>query len=81
MKCAVESVEWKVIREHVCRRDGRHFHYHVARFVQGGSWTHRVRPDLAVNMFGTKTILLIAVAGFLYGRPDWLDIALVCVAW
>ena len=32
---------------------------------------------LAVNMFGTKTILLIAVAGFLYGRPDWLDIALV----
>ncbi len=32
---------------------------------------------LAVNMFGTKTILLIAVAGFLYERPDWLDIALV----
>ena len=32
---------------------------------------------LAVNMFGTKTILLIAVAGFLYGRPDWLDLALV----
>jgi multicomponent Na+:H+ antiporter subunit F len=32
---------------------------------------------LALNMFGTKTILLIAVAGFLYGRPDWLDIALV----
>ena len=27
-------------------------------------------------MFGTKTILLIAVAGFLNGRPDWLDIAL-----
>jgi len=32
---------------------------------------------LALNMFGTKTILLICVAGFLYGRPDWLDIALV----
>ena len=32
---------------------------------------------LAINMFGTKTILLISVAGFLYGRPDWLDIALV----
>lgn len=32
---------------------------------------------LALNMFGTKTILLIAVAGFLYGRPDWLDIAIV----
>jgi multicomponent Na+:H+ antiporter subunit F len=32
---------------------------------------------LAVNMFGTKTVLLIAVSGFLYGRPDFLDIALV----
>lgn len=32
---------------------------------------------LAVNMFGTKTTLLIAVAGFLNGRPDWLDLALV----
>ena len=32
---------------------------------------------LAVNMFGTKTVLLIAVSGFLYGRPEWLDLALV----
>ena len=32
---------------------------------------------LAVNMFGTKTVLLIAVLGFLGGRPDFLDIALV----
>ena len=32
---------------------------------------------LAVNMFGTKTILLISVAGFLFKRPDWLDIAMV----
>lgn len=32
---------------------------------------------LAVNMFGTKTVLLIAVFGFLTGRPDFLDIALV----
>ena len=32
---------------------------------------------LAVNMFGTKTVLLIAVSGFLAGRPDWLDLALV----
>ena len=32
---------------------------------------------LAINMFGTKTILLIAVAGFLVGRPEWLDLALV----
>ena len=32
---------------------------------------------LAVNMFGTKTVLMIAVLGFLMGRPDFLDIALV----
>lgn len=32
---------------------------------------------LAVNMFGTKTVLLIAVIGFLTNRPDFLDIALV----
>lgn len=32
---------------------------------------------LAVNTFGTKTVLLIAVLGYLMGRPDFLDIALV----
>jgi multicomponent Na+:H+ antiporter subunit F len=32
---------------------------------------------LAVNSFGTKTVLLIAVLGFLAGRPDFLDISLV----
>lgn len=32
---------------------------------------------LAVNMFGTKTVLLIAVLGFFTGYPDFLDIALV----
>ncbi len=32
---------------------------------------------LAVNSFGTKTVLLIAVYGFLTGRPDFVDIALV----
>jgi multicomponent Na+:H+ antiporter subunit F len=31
----------------------------------------------AVNMIGTKTVLLIAVSGFLTGRPDWLDLALL----
>ena len=31
---------------------------------------------LAVNMFGTKTVLMIAVVGFLMGRPEFLDIAL-----
>ncbi len=32
---------------------------------------------LAVNSFGTKTVLLIALLGFLTGRPDFLDISLV----
>ena len=32
---------------------------------------------LALNAFGTKTVLLIAVIGFLSGRPDFLDLALV----
>ena len=32
---------------------------------------------LAVNLFGTHTVLLIGVMGFLFGRPDFLDIALL----
>jgi len=32
---------------------------------------------LAVNVFGTKTVLLIAVVGFLAGRPEFLDIVMV----
>jgi len=32
---------------------------------------------LAVNAFGTKTMLMIAVLGFLSGRPDFMDIALL----
>jgi len=32
---------------------------------------------LGVNMFGTKTVLFIAASGFLMGRPDFLDIAIV----
>ena len=34
---------------------------------------------LAVNMFGTKTVLFIAVLGFLTGRPEFLDLALIYV--
>jgi multicomponent Na+:H+ antiporter subunit F len=34
---------------------------------------------LAVNNFGTKTVLLLAVMGFLNGRPEFLDIAIVYV--
>ncbi len=32
---------------------------------------------LAVNMFGTKTVLLISLLGFMMGRPEFLDIAIV----
>ena len=28
-------------------------------------------------MFGTKTVLFIAAVGYLMGRPDFLDIAIV----
>ena len=31
---------------------------------------------LAVNMIGTKTVLLLSVLTFLMGRPDFLDLAL-----
>ena len=34
---------------------------------------------LSVNAFGSLTVVLIAVYGFLSGRPDFLDIALVYV--
>ena len=32
---------------------------------------------LAVNVFGTKAVLLIAVLGFLTDRPEFLDLAIV----
>ena len=32
---------------------------------------------LAINSFGTLTVLLIAVHGYLDGRPEFLDLALV----
>ena len=32
---------------------------------------------LGVNMFGTKTVLFISAVGFLMGRPEFLDIAIV----
>jgi multicomponent Na+:H+ antiporter subunit F len=32
---------------------------------------------LAANSFGTKTVLLIGVLGFLTNRPEFLDIALL----
>jgi len=32
---------------------------------------------LAMNAMGTKTVILVSVLGFVFGRPDFLDIALV----
>ena len=32
---------------------------------------------LAVNVIGTKTVILLALIGFIYERPDFLDISLV----
>lgn len=46
----------------------------LARAALGPTVFDRI---LAVNMFGTKTVLLIAVAGFYTGRPEWLDLAIV----
>lgn len=46
----------------------------LVRGISGPTVFDRV---LAANMFGTKTVLLIAVSGFLTGRPEWLDLALL----
>lgn len=45
----------------------------LVRALMGPSVYDRV---LAVNVFGTKTVLLLSVIAFLYGRPDFLDLAL-----
>ena len=45
----------------------------LVRALLGPSVYDRV---LAVNVFGTKTVLLLSVIAFLYGRPDFLDLAL-----
>ena len=44
------------------------------RLIKGPTLYDRV---LAVNSFGTHTVLLIGVVGFWNGRPDFLDIALL----
>lgn len=46
----------------------------LARALAGPTLYDRI---LAVNVFGTITVLFIAVYGFLTGRPDFLDIALL----
>ncbi len=46
----------------------------ICRVVVGPTLYDRI---LAVNMFGTKTVLLISLLGFVMGRPEFLDIAIV----
>ena len=46
----------------------------LSRGLSGPTLYDRI---LAVNLFGTKTVLMIAVLGFLMDRPDFLDIALL----
>ena len=45
----------------------------LVRAVSGPTIYDRI---LAVNIFGTKTVLLIAIMAFISGRLDVLDIAL-----
>ena len=46
----------------------------LVRAVLGPTVFDRI---VAINAAGTKTVLLIAVLGFMTGRPDFLDIAIV----
>ena len=46
----------------------------LIRALRGPSVYDRI---LAVNTFGTLTVILISVHGFIAGRPEFLDLALV----
>jgi multicomponent Na+:H+ antiporter subunit F len=46
----------------------------LIRLFMGPTLYDRV---LALNAFGTLAVLMISVVGFLFGRPDFLDIALL----
>lgn len=46
----------------------------LVRALKGPTVFDRI---LAVNAFGTLTVVLIAVIGFVQGRPEFLDLALV----
>ena len=45
----------------------------LVRALMGPTVHDRV---VAVNMFGTKTVLLLAAIAWFSGRPDYLDLAL-----
>ena len=44
------------------------------RAIKGPGVYDRV---LAINVIGTKTVVVLALIGFMYKRPHFLDIALV----
>ena len=44
------------------------------RMIKGPTIYDRI---LSVNVIGTKTVVLIALIGFIYDRPHFLDLALV----
>lgn len=46
----------------------------LVRILMGPTLYDRV---LAVNVFGTKTVLLLGMLGFLMGRPHFLDLAIL----
>lgn len=46
----------------------------LARAFLGPNLYDRI---LAINMFGTKTVLFIALVGFFFDRPEFLDIAIL----
>jgi len=46
----------------------------LIRALKGPETVDRV---LAVNVIGTKTVVVLALIGFLYGRPAFLDLALI----
>jgi multicomponent Na+:H+ antiporter subunit F len=48
----------------------------LVRAIRGPTLYDRV---LAANMIGTLTVLMVAALGFMAGRPEFLDIALVYV--
>ena len=46
----------------------------LVRALMGPTLYDRI---LAVNAFGTKTVLVIGLLGYVMGRPDVLDIAMI----
>ena len=72
--------------EVVARLGGSQQGYTLYGHSAGSQFVHRLLLTghggratrvLAANAFGTKTVLMISVMGFLTGRPDFLDIALL----